>query len=157
MKRKNTYVIIKLIILFSFTSILYLNSNSPSDYLLKNYSDVTEILYQEKIDSNKYIVFFRDENNSIFCAIIKEQLLGYRTLRISGKCNIRNPGYICSNYNENKDDAWVAWGLITDKDIIGVRCDGIEMKIVECTQYNYRFCWIIGSGKTPIEYAESYF
>ena len=35
--------------------------------------------------------------------------------------------------------------------------DRIEMKIVECTQYNYRFCWIIGSGKTPIEYAESYF
>ena len=59
MKRKNTYVIITLIILFSFTSILYLNSNSPSDYLLKNYSDVTEILYQEKIDSNKYIVFFQ--------------------------------------------------------------------------------------------------
>lgn len=145
-----------IVFLITFTFFYITTGESAGSYLLKNTPDATEILFQEKLEGNKYIIFFRDEKNDILCAIIEKQIIGYKILRTSGKCNISRPGYICSCYNEDNINVWVAWGLIADKNIIGVKCDEIEMKIVECEQYNYRICFLIGTGKTPINYTEEY-
>lgn len=151
-------VIIVLTIIFSTMFLLFFfqKRDSVSSYLLNNNYDVTEILFLEEIEGNKHIVFFRDGGNDILCAIVKKQIIGYKILRISGKYNLSKPGYICSGYNENNENVWVSWAVLTDKNITSVKCDDIEMRIVECEQYSYRICWAIGSGKMPTHYTEEY-
>lgn len=148
-------IMVAIVFLITFTFCFIITEESAGSYLLKN-PYATEILFQEKLEGNKYIIFFRDEKNDILCAIIEKQIIGHKILRISGKCNISRPGYICSGYRENNENVWVAWGVLTDKNITSVKCDEIEMRIAECEQYNYRISWAIGSGKMPIHYTEEY-
>lgn len=148
----------KRIIICSFGAIVFVfllvglgwyGQRSAESFFLDTYKVATEILYHEEFVKGREIIFFVDENGYISCALLKKELVGFKTLRISGKLLLSNSEYLCSFYNDGNERFWIDWGIITDGSLEKVWADFNEMKIVECDPYSYRICWLIGTGEEP--------
>ena len=128
---------------------------SAEGYLLGSKTEVVEVLLQEELGTNRVALFYLDEYGSVSCAILKKHILGYETLRISGKCSISKPGFLCSYYYDGSKQFWIAWGLATNNNVTAVFADGKEMNINQAGAYTYRICWLIGTGNTPEHFVEA--
>lgn len=149
-KRNWVIVVIISLCIFALVVACWLSRmNSAEKYLLHNNDEAVEVLLQEEIDSDRIALFYLDGAGNIFCAILKEHILGYEILRISGKCSVSKPGPLCSYYYDEDEQLWIAWGLVTNNNVSAVVADGKEMSIKQAGAYTYRICWLTGNGKTP--------
>ena len=153
MKMKKKGIIIcffgAIVFIFLLVGLWVYGQRTAETFLLDTYKEATEILYHEEFSNGREIIFFVDENGYISCALLKKELVGFKTLRISGKLLLYNSGYLCSFYDDGNERFWIDWGIITDGSLENVWADSKEMKIVECEPYSYRICWLIGTGEEP--------
>ena len=154
MKPRILLVIIIGIVIVSAVFFTARKNEPPEKYLSRTSEEVAEILYCENISDGKTIIFFLDDDGYVWCAVLKKGWFGYQTLRISGKMNAINQGYLCSHFEDDGTKYWIDWGLITDKEIKTVKADSKDMMIVQAGQYNYRICWIMGHGAEPKNHTE---
>lgn len=127
---------------------------SVEEFFLKNYEDSTEILYREEFEKNRYLVFYFDKEGYLNCAVIKKDLIAYQILRTSGRLTLETTRYLCSFYEDQGDNKWVDWGIITDRTIECVRADEVSMNIIRDIPYGFGICWLTGSGEEPLNHTE---
>lgn len=132
----------------------FIKSRNVENFFLSNYESAAEILYHDSFSEDHEAVFFLDDSGYISCALLKHEWAGYKILRTSGKLSLYNSEYLCSFFYDDKDCWWIDWGIITDDSIKSVWTESGEMKIVECKPYDYRICWLTGSGDEPQSHIE---
>lgn len=146
-------IIIAIFVIVIF-AIIFEKSKTIEDYFLSNYESATEILYHDSFLEDYEVIFFLEDGDYISCALLKNEWFGYQIVRTSGKLSLYNSGYLCSFFHDDGRNLWIDWGIITDGNIKSVWTGAEEMKIVECKPYNYRICWLTGSGKEPQNHVE---
>ena len=146
--RTVVYIIISAFLLV-FVSIFLNGKQTAETFLMENHKEATEILCHEEFDENYAAIFFLDKSGYVSCALLKKEWTGYQILRISGKISLSNPGYLCSYYHDKGENRWFDWGIITDNQVISIKTESKEMKLLECDPYSYRICWLVGTGKEP--------
>lgn len=150
--KKYPIYIVSIVIIFFIAN--YPKYDTPEDYFWSNYKNVTEILYRDSFSKNHYIIFFLENDGYISCALLKKDWTGYRLIRTSGKLSLSQTGYLCSFFQDNNEDLWINWNIITDNKIKSIWTEYGKMKIIECQPYSYRICWMIGKGKGPENHIE---
>lgn len=142
-------IIIFIVTLTAVFLYLQRSTESAEEYVQRTLGDAVKIICSDDVSQNESIVFFDDEERYIWCILIKKTSIGYKTVRISGKINESNEGYICSYFQENGTEKWIDWGVATDKNIKYVLADSYKMNVIKVNKYSYYICWIIGEGESP--------
>lgn len=148
---KKAQIIGILCILLAAAILLFCNIYaSPYDCLMENIGNqsVGEILCQEQLNDNKYLIFFLDESGCVSCAIIKKTRFSFRLLRTSGALspNADSSTYMYSAFEDGDDYRWIDWGILTDPEIETVLIDGEQMNILNELPYGFRLCWLSGTN-----------
>lgn len=149
--KKKYLITIPILVLLAIIALLLSNQNAlPYDYLKKHSGDieVTEMLHQEKLQEDTFLIFFLNGNNTISCAILKKDIFSYKILRISGELSAtKESQYLFSSYTYKDNYYWIDWGVFTDDTINNVYADEQLMNIITDIPYGYRICWLVGEGK----------
>ena len=126
-----------------------INKQTPYDYLKKSNNDVTapsELLYQETLETGLSVIFYIDQKGIYECAIIRDTLLGYKTIGVSGSLGVHNNGtYLYSSFSGIQTSHNICWGILTDNDITEVFLDNAPCNIAD-TSYNFRIFWLMDLG-----------
>ena len=118
--------------------------NTPEKYILNN-EKANEVIYSEDIDKDKTILFFIDNMGDLNCSLLQNTLLGYKTLKTSGKINPNFPGLLLS-FLRPDDRRWIIWGIITEENKNQFPNDS-KTKYIE--KFNFVISWYFGSGVPP--------
>ncbi len=112
----------------------------------------TEFLYMEQVEDNLYLVFYKNKNRSMTCALIKKLICFYRVLDYSGEISFYSHKNRWTNQNERVSlnysycselDRWIYWGAVYDDTVNSVIIEGRECNIINIDKYNVRICWFL--------------
>lgn len=151
--------------------LLSARAKSPYEFLEKKYGTTVnaktpeEFIYQEKLDEDNYLVFYRNSQDNIICAVIKETDFFYKVLAVGDGISLgKENKEILPNMRgfayETKEEAnpeekycWVQWGVLKDNSIKRIWTEKLgDFKIIPLQEREYRIYYILCTEeKMPVD------
>ncbi len=160
MKNKNfiikSILFVTLCIIFIILgNIFYKRTLSPFEYVTKHKSESNEtLLYEEKLDNNLAIVFYKNDKDEYYSSLLKYTITGYKTIGIRKNEVVDNlviDNITFDTFNYKKETYTLCFAITKNIDTNGIYFDDTLGNINLTIDNTLKIVWYIGySHAKPI-------